>query len=136
MEESVILRGPTNSLLDEMLGSSLHVSASRFESFGLTMAEAMSVGLPVLAHRRTAGSAYLLADGRGFVAESTTVDSLAAAMGEVLRTIELGDPEGTIQRNVSAARQFIRQISSESVIRDWKTETHRLYDRKIASLYG
>ncbi len=41
MEESVILRWPTNSLLDEMLGSSLHVSASRFESFGLTMAEAM-----------------------------------------------------------------------------------------------
>ena len=136
IEESVILRGPTNSLLDEMLGSALHVSASRFESFGLTMAEAMSVGLPVLAHRRNAGSAYLIAEGRGFVAETASVESLATAMGEVLRTIELGDPEGTIQRNVSAARQFIRQVSSESVIGDWKIEIHRLYDRKIASLYG
>ncbi len=33
--------------------------------------------VPVLAQHRNAGSAYLLADGRGYIAESGTVESLA-----------------------------------------------------------
>ncbi|MDQ3345293.1 MAG: glycosyltransferase, partial [Chloroflexota bacterium] len=136
LEGVVTIKGPTGSLLDEMLASSLHVSASSFESFGLTMAEAMTVGLPVLAQHRTAGAAYLLGEGRGFIAESGTEESLAARMDELLREIELRDPAGTIQQNVSAASHFVGQFSTESVIRSWKTEIYRLYDRKIASLYG
>ncbi|MEJ7803405.1 MAG: glycosyltransferase [Candidatus Limnocylindria bacterium] len=136
LEGVVTIKGPTGSLLDEMLASSLHVSASSFESFGLTMAEAMTVGLPVLAQHRTAGAAYLLGEGRGFIAESGTEESLAARMDELLREIELRDPAGMIQQNVSAASHFVGQFSTESVIRSWKTEIHRLYDRKIASLYG
>ncbi|MDQ3691674.1 MAG: glycosyltransferase [Chloroflexota bacterium] len=136
LPEVVTLKGPTDSLRHEMLASSLHVSASRFESFGLTMAEAMGLGVPVLAQHRNAGSAYLLADGRGYIAESGTVESLAAAMDELMSEIELGDPSGAVRQRVSRARHFIGQTSSESIVRDWTSEIHRLYDRKIASLYS
>jgi glycosyltransferase involved in cell wall biosynthesis len=136
LAQVVTLKGPTDSLRHEMLASSLHVSASRFESFGLTMAEAMSLGVPVLAQHRNAGSAYLLADGRGYISESGTIESLAAAMDGLMKEIELGDPAGTIRQHISTARHFIAQISSESIVRDWKTEINRLYDRKIASLYS
>ena len=135
-EDAINIWEPTRALLDEMMVSSLHVSASKIESFGLTMAEAMSVGLPVLSHYRNTGSAYLLADGRGFIAETSTIESLSAAMDDLLCRIESRDPAGTIQQTVSAARSFVRQISSESVGKSWKAEIDRLYDRNIVRLYG
>jgi glycosyltransferase involved in cell wall biosynthesis len=136
LEDAVTLRDPTPNLLDEMRASAFHVSSSRAESFGLTMAEAMSVGLPVLSHRRNAGAAYLLADGRGFIARSNDVESLVEAMEDMIRRIESGDADGTLARTVASGMAFVRRISSDAVIASWKSEINRLYDRKIERLYA
>ena len=132
---SVVLRDPSPTLVGEMTRSSLHVTASTAESFGLTMAEAMSVGLPVLSHHRNAGAAYLLEEGRGFIAEEGTVDSLALKMNEILGLIESGDPDRIIQRSVDAARAFITGLSDEIVAEMWKFQIERLYERKLREMY-
>ncbi len=135
LDDVVTLSEPTPTLLDEMRSSSFHVSASAAEAFPLTMAEAMSVGLPVISHHRNAGAAYQLADGRGIIAGSTSVESLAEAMATLMRQIEAGDPDGTVRDMVALGMEFMRTISSRNP-HFWQSQIVQLYDAKIEHLYA
>jgi len=135
LEDVVVLRDPTPRLKDEMRSSSIHVSTSIAESFGLTIAEAMSVGLPVISLHRHPGAAYLLGDGRGVIPEIGSVDALAAAMDSMMTAIEGGDPEGLIREMTLRAADFTTDMSAQNATAAWSSEIVRLYDDKIARLY-
>jgi glycosyltransferase involved in cell wall biosynthesis len=60
------------------------VSASRSEAFGIVLAEAMASGLPVVA-TATEGAREIVEEGRtGLVVPVDDVDSLAAALSDLL----------------------------------------------------
>ena len=136
LERFVTIHAPTTAILDEMRASSFHVTASTMESYGMTIAEAMSVGLPVASHRSNVGAGYLLAEGRGFIAEESTIPSLTKLMDSLMSSIEGGDADGSLRATAEAAHGFVSQFSSEAIASRWRSEIHRLYDRKVARLYG
>ncbi len=68
------------------------VSASRFESFGLTMAEALACGTPVLA-TRTAGALDIVQAGTGLLVPTENVAAMAAALEKIYLSAVRFEPE-------------------------------------------
>lgn len=85
----VVLRGLTESpgsVLDE---AAVFVSASAFEGQGLSLAEALVHGCPVVAYDVRYGPADILAAGGGVLVPDGDVEALAGALADVLTDIEL-----------------------------------------------
>jgi glycosyltransferase involved in cell wall biosynthesis len=69
---------PHDTILKHMQSSTALLHPSRWEACCMAIAEAMSVGLPVIAGRHTDGVAWQLDDGRaGTLADITKVDDVA-----------------------------------------------------------
>lgn len=69
---------PHRVILDQMRSSAALLHPSRLEACSMTIAESMSLGLPVIAGRNTAGVAWQLDGGRaGILADVTSVEELA-----------------------------------------------------------
>lgn len=122
---------PTPNLLDEMRNSSLLVSASTIESFGLTMAEAMSVGLPVFSQHMNAGAAYLLNKQRGIVNNG---GDFAAGLRNCLTLIE--DDSSDLYQMTERAFSFTSEISHDTVVGQWKKVINAAFDNKMLEFYG
>jgi glycosyltransferase involved in cell wall biosynthesis len=78
------------------------VSASHGESFGLAVAEALCMGLPVVATRGTACEAFL-GEGDGVLVEPRDADSLAEGVVRMIGRLDQFDREAIAER---ARRQF------------------------------
>jgi glycosyltransferase involved in cell wall biosynthesis len=79
---------------DQLRFSDVFVSASESESFGLVFTEAMCMGLPVIACR-VGGIPEVVVDREtGLLVPPNDIDSLAAAMLEVARHMELRNSLG------------------------------------------
>ncbi len=98
--------------------SSVLVSASKFESFGMTMAEAMSCGRPVVA-TDTAGSRLILEEGGGQIVPQDDIPSLAEAMIFVYKNLDQYSPS---QLHDSIHRRF----GVEQICRQWESIYHSL----------
>ncbi len=72
LEDNVILTGYKNALEieEEMLNSNVFVSTSISESFGISILEAMNVGLPVVSFDTSSGARDLLKGGTGILVEN------------------------------------------------------------------
>lgn len=102
--------------MDRISESAIHLSASKYESFGLTLAEAMLVGCPVIA-RHHIGSHYLLSDNRGRIVKDHSVESLAAALEQVMVDIETSSPELSLQ--INSAKMFAQKLDGRRVAAQW-----------------
>jgi poly(glycerol-phosphate) alpha-glucosyltransferase len=85
----VALRGLTDAPGAVLDGSAVFVSTSAFEGQGLSLAEALTHGCPVVAYDVRYGPADLLAGGGGVLVPDADVDALAAAIVALLTDIEL-----------------------------------------------
>lgn len=73
---NVILHKPTKNIFDVYVNSSVLISTSLFEPFGLVMIEAMSCGLPVVAYDCQYGPVEIINDGvDGFLIKDRDKDS-------------------------------------------------------------
>ncbi|MCR2808990.1 MULTISPECIES: glycosyltransferase [unclassified Microbacterium] len=89
LDAHVVLRGLTDDpgrALDE---ASVFLSTSAFEGQGLSIAEALVHGCPVVAFDVRYGPRDLLAQGGGMLVPDGDEDALAAALVEVLTNVEL-----------------------------------------------
>jgi glycosyltransferase involved in cell wall biosynthesis len=93
-----LARGP---LRDRMLACSVFASASRHESFGLVIAEAMACGVPVVA-TRCGGPEWVVTEPGGRLVERDDAEAMAAALAEVIAHPERHPParvrEGVVSR--------------------------------------
>lgn len=75
------LMGPTDTIQDEYMNSSLLVMSSRFEGFGMVLVEAMSCGLPVVSFDCPCGPKDIIQDHvDGLLVENGNVEKLAGAI--------------------------------------------------------
>jgi glycosyltransferase involved in cell wall biosynthesis len=86
-----------DAMLQEMRTATCFVLASRTETFGVVVIEALACGRPVVA-TASGGPESIVVPGDGFVVPVEDVEALAAALDEVLRSPEAWDAEAIRRR--------------------------------------
>lgn len=105
--EGVEFRGPTphHQMMDEFRRSMALLHPSRLEACSMSIGEAMSLGLPVIAGSRTGGVAWQLDGGRaGVLVDVDNAKSMAQAI------VSLSADAATWTRLSAAARTRARQL--------------------------
>ena len=106
---------PTEQIFDVYRDSSILVSTSLFEPFGLVIPEAMSCGLPVVAYNSPYGPSILISDGKtGFLVENNNRQAFADKLCLLMSDISLR------RRMGKAASASVQQFSAESIMPKWR----------------
>lgn len=119
---------PRPELLRSMASLDALVHPSHEESFGLVLAEAMALGVPVVGGLRSGAVPWLLLDGRaGLLVDVRSEQALCTAMNEVLS----GDAE--VSRRAALARERVAALCSpEAVARSYESVYLRAMHRRAA----
>lgn len=114
LHDTVCCHPVVSDIRKEYLQSSVFVFSSRFEGFGLALAEAMSVGVPPVSFACPCGPRDIISDGEdGILCEDGNVSQLADA---ICRLIE----DDTLRKSMGhKAAQNVRRFSTESIMRQW-----------------
>ena len=125
LEDRVVLAGYVEDVFSALGLMDLLVSASRIESFGRTTVEAMAAGIPVLAVR-TGGLPEVIQNGKnGFLVESGSPESLAAAIEKfyALKKAEVAAVVRAGRRTVASRFRIEPQVRKlERVFKDVLSE--------------
>ncbi|MBQ9377899.1 MAG: glycosyltransferase [Schwartzia sp.] len=108
LERQVQYKGESKNIPDILRQSDFFVCTSKFEGFGLAIAEAMSYGLPVIAYRSCCSIASVVEDGIGDLLVEESPDSLASAMARMIDRQDLRIRYGANVR--IAMRQYAPEI--------------------------
>jgi len=112
---NILIHKPTDTIFDCYRKSSILVSTSLFEPFGLVIPEAMSCGLPVVAYNSPFGPASILSDGQdGFFVEKDDQEMMAEKM-----CLLMGDATLRIKMGGAALKSSFR-YSAEIIMPLWK----------------
>lgn len=79
---------PYTEVLEKMCNADILLHPSHEESFGMTIAEAMSVGLPVVAGKYSGAVPWLLGPDIGALVDVKSASDMAAAMFELINSPE------------------------------------------------
>jgi glycosyltransferase involved in cell wall biosynthesis len=129
--QSVSILKPSSDFREHLSNAAMHVSSSKFESFGLTLAEAMSYGVPVVSQYNHIGAKFLLEDGRGQLADLPNAQSVADLISKNMGMIEKGDPDNVLRRQVEKAYLFSKTISEENALGLWKDSLDQGIQQKL-----
>lgn len=113
LENRVFLKGITKDVTNILKTGDLFVLPSAYEGFGLTLAEAMSVGLPGIGFRNCSAVNEIIHDGsNGFLAEDS-VESLADRMKILMANQDLRYKMGRV------AHEDMRKYAEEVIWQKW-----------------
>lgn len=114
LKQSVVLTGivDKNEVKRLLQSAAVYVSASRQESFGMTMVEALASGTPLVA-TKTAGSNEIFKGGTGLQVNQDDNDALAEAMIEVYRNRENYKPN-------KLHNYVMKKFSQNMILPKWK----------------
>ena len=110
----VVFHGPTDDMAGVYDQADIYALSSRYEGFSLTLVEAMSRGLPVVAFDCPAGPGEILEMGKhGIVIPAENVALMAQSLQNLMQDDDL--------RATSARKAYQRSLDyrPESVIGDW-----------------
>lgn len=109
------LHGRTNDVEKAYLESSLFVLSSRFEGFGMVIAEAMACGLPVVAFDCPWGPRSIIANGEdGLLVENGNVQALADSLMRLMGDEKLRCSMG------QAGVKNVQRFSIDKIAERWK----------------
>ena len=109
------LNGRVADIESQYTKSSVAVCSSRFEGFGMVIAEAMACGIPVVSYDCPWGPRSIITNGQdGILVENENVEKLAQTLVELLRQPSVIKQMG---RNAS---QNIRRYSIDNIANKWK----------------
>lgn len=121
---NIVIHQPTEDIFDCYRESSILVSTSLFEPFGLVIPEAMSCGLPVVAYDCPYGPASLILDGEnGFLIPNGDVSYFADRICLLMNSIVLRKKMGTAGTTAS------RNYEPSHIMPLWIDLFHQLLNR-------
>jgi glycosyltransferase involved in cell wall biosynthesis len=121
---NIVIHQPTEGIFDRYRESSVLVSTSLFEPFGLVIPEAMSCGLPVVAYDCPYGPANIISDGTdGFLIMAGNVDGYAVCVCQLIENEELRKQIGKVA--ILSAQCYHADV----IMPQWK----RLFEMIIAN---
>lgn len=95
LSENVHLMEATPTIVDEFAKSSIYVMSSRFEGFGLVLAEAMACGLPCVSFDCPHGPRDIITDGEdGILVENGNIEALARALERLMEDVSFRQSMG------------------------------------------
>ncbi|MBQ9232304.1 MAG: glycosyltransferase family 4 protein [Prevotella sp.] len=114
MNTNVHLMPATEDIAEEFSKSSIYVMSSRYEGFGLVLAEAMSCGLPCISFDCPYGPREIIADGQdGFLVENGNTEALSQQLSVLMSDAELRQTMGeTAIKNIS-------RYQPEAIMAQW-----------------
>lgn len=114
LSERVFFKGTTDDVASVLRGGDIFVFPSAFEGFGLTLAEAMSMGLPVIGYKRCVAANELIKNGvNGLLAEEGA-GGLAQSMKTLMGNQELRAKMG------KAAKASMRKYEASVIWTAWE----------------
>lgn len=109
------LNGPTTNIQQEYANSSLFVSSSRFEGFGMVLVEAMACALPVVSFACPCGPRDIISDGKdGLLVENGNVGVLADGLSRLMSDGQLRHSMG------QAGVKNVQRFSIDAIAERWK----------------
>ena len=114
MDGIVVLKGRTDDVPSVMRESSFFILSSRFEGFGMVIAEAMAQGLPAVSFDCPTGPSVIVKTGiNGILVENQNKEALAEAICYMI--------EHPIERKEMGKRAVdtIKEFSGESIAQKW-----------------
>jgi glycosyltransferase involved in cell wall biosynthesis len=116
LEDRVRMPGITTEIAREYAAAQLFVMPSKFESFGLATAEALSQGLPAVGYADDAGTSVLVRDGVNgiLVAGPDRVEALAGGLDRAMASPELRAQLG------AEAPATMRAYDPETIAGEWE----------------
>lgn len=114
----VFLKGRTTNIFERYAESAFMVSCSEMEGFGLTVAEGLASGLPVIASKRTTGLNRLIDHGVNGILVDAKND--AKLIYEFSDAIEFCATNNEFRQKASAnALLSMNMYSTEKIMRQW-----------------
>ena len=113
---NIYLHEPTSQIFDKYLDSSMLLSTSLYEPFGLVLPEAMSCGLPVVAFDCPYGPSEIITDGvDGFLIRNRDLQEFAQKVCLLIENQEMRLQMGR------AGIQSARRYEASQILPMWKT---------------
>ncbi len=114
MQETIHLMPATNDIAEEFSKSSLYVMSSRYEGFGLVLAEAMSCGLPCVSFDCPYGPREIIKDGKdGLLAKYQDIEDLARKLAQLMSNKEIRQSMGE-----QAIKNIVR-YEPQTIMNQW-----------------
>lgn len=114
LESRVFLAGSTNDVPGVLRQGDIFAFPSAYEGFGLSLAEAMSVGLPAVGYKSCSAVNELIIDGKnGFLCEEG-VDDLANKLAKLMSDKQLRITMG------KSAHEMMKEYAPEKVWDKWE----------------
>lgn len=118
---NVHLMPATPEIVEEFSKSSIFVLSSRFEGFGLVLAEAMSCGLPCISFDCPYGPRDIITDGEdGILVENGNIKALAKAIERLMTN------EGLRQSMGEKAINNVIRYDQDTIMNQWERLFHNL----------
>lgn len=115
LEQHVFLKGSTQHVESVLRTGDIFAFPSAYEGFGLALAEAMSMGLPVVGYRMAPAVNELIVDGEnGFLCDDG-VDDFAAHLRQLMQDQTLRIRMG------QEARASVQKYAAETIWQQWET---------------
>jgi glycosyltransferase involved in cell wall biosynthesis len=116
LKNRIFLPGTTQNIAAEYQNADIFALPSRYESFGLATAEAMTHGLPVIGFADCPGTNELIVDNEnGFLVDGENrIDAFTAALEKMITSPDLRIKLG------EQGRQIVKKYQPEAIIEKWE----------------
>ncbi|HIZ85035.1 MAG TPA: glycosyltransferase family 4 protein [Candidatus Coprenecus stercoravium] len=114
LEKNITLHAPVKNITHEYLNSSIFCFTSRYEGFGMTLAEAMSCGLACISFDCPCGPSEIIDHQNGILIKSFDINSFVSKLEQLMQ-------DESLRKNIGEKAYYsIRsQFSLEKIMQKW-----------------
>lgn len=123
LQSRVFLKGSTDKVSEKLKQADIFAFPSAYEGFGLSLAEAMSMGLPVIGFKSCSAVNELIIDGRNGLLSDDGVDALAQCLKKLMMDQNLRVHMG------AQARADMQQYAPQNIWDKWESLIYKLVEQ-------
>lgn len=114
LDDNINFCGVVNNIQEKYLEYDIYVTTSSFEGFGLSLVEAMGIGLPAIGYKNCSSVNELIEDGITGLLCDDGIDELAKALDKLMSDGELRKKMGI------SARKYADKFNPKEIYDEWE----------------